>query len=94
MNRSKGKTGSQATPAMAQYLAAKQRYPEALLLFRMGDFYELFYEDAKEASRALGISLTSRSKGSDPIPMAGVPVRALDTYLARLVAAGYKVAIC
>ncbi len=86
--------GAASTPAMAQYQAAKQKYPEALVLFRMGDFYELFFEDAKEASKTLGIALTSRSKGADPIPMAGVPVRAFDTYLARLVKAGHKVAIC
>ncbi|MHC5064791.1 MAG: DNA mismatch repair protein MutS [Planctomycetota bacterium] len=86
--------GNSSTPAMAQYQAAKQKHPEALLLFRMGDFYELFFEDAKEASKVLGIALTSRSKGADPIPMAGVPVRAFDTYLSRLVKAGYKVAIC
>jgi DNA mismatch repair protein MutS len=80
---------------MAQFVAAKKAQPDALLFFRMGDFYELFFDDAKEASKALGITLTSRNKGSDnPIPMAGVPVRALDTYLKRLVKAGYKVAIC
>ncbi len=82
------------TPAMAQYLANKQRHPDALLFFRMGDFYELFYEDAKTAAKALGITLTSRSKGDGAIPMAGVPVRALDGYLRRLVQAGHRVAIC
>jgi DNA mismatch repair protein MutS len=83
-----------ATPAMAQYLAAKKQHPDALLCFRMGDFYELFFEDAKTASRTLGITLTSRSKGEDAVPMAGVPVRALDGYLRRLVQAGHRVAIC
>ena len=87
-------TEEKATPAMAQYLAAKQQNPDALLFFRMGDFYELFYEDAKEASRALGLTLTSRSKGDGAIPMAGVPVRAVDGYLKRLVQKGYRVAIC
>jgi len=79
---------------MAQFMAAKAQYPDALLFFRMGDFYELFYDDAKTASRDLGIALTSRSKGDNPIPMAGVPVRALETYLKRLVQSGHKVAIC
>ena len=79
---------------MAQYMAAKNQHPDAMLFFRMGDFYELFFEDAKEASRTLGIALTSRSKGDKAIPMAGVPVRAVDTYLERLVRGGYKVAIC
>ncbi len=79
---------------MAQYLAAKERHPDALLFFRMGDFYELFFEDARIASEALDITLTARSKGDDKIPMAGIPVRALDNYLKRLVDGGFKVAIC
>ena len=80
---------------MAQYMAAKKQCPDALVFFRMGDFYELFYEDAKQASKALSLTLTSRNKsGENPIPMAGVPVRAAETYLARLVKAGFKVAIC
>ena len=79
---------------MAQYLAAKDRHPDALLFFRMGDFYELFFEDARTASEALDITLTARSKGDDKIPMAGIPVRALDNYLKRLVDGGFKVAIC
>jgi DNA mismatch repair protein MutS len=83
-----------ATPFMAQYLTAKAGQPDAILFFRMGDFYELFYEDAKTAAKALGITLTSRSKGDGAIPMAGVPVRALDGYLRRLVQAGHRVAIC
>ncbi len=89
MSKAKG-----TSPAMAQYLAAKEQHPDAMLFFRMGDFYELFYDDAKEASKALGITLTARNKGDNPIPMAGVPVRAVDGYLQRLVAGGYKVAIC
>jgi DNA mismatch repair protein MutS len=82
------------TPAMAQYRAAKQQHPDALLFFRMGDFYEMFFDDAVIASRALGITLTSRSKGEDAVPMAGVPVRAVDNYLKRLVEGGFKVAVC
>ena len=88
------KVAGSTTPAMAQYQAAKQQHPEALLFFRMGDFYELFFDDAKQASRALGITLTARSKGESAIPMAGVPVRSLDTYLKRLVEGGFKVAVC
>ncbi len=82
------------TPAMRQYLEQKERVGDAILLFRMGDFYETFYEDAKTISRVLGLTLTSRNKSSDdPIPLAGVPFHAVDTYVARLVRAGYKVAI-
>jgi DNA mismatch repair protein MutS len=83
-----------STPAMAQYLAAKKKHPDALLFFRMGDFYELFFDDAKTASKELGITLTSRSKGESAVPMAGVPFRAVDGYLKRLVQKGHRVAIC
>ncbi|MBL9076867.1 MAG: DNA mismatch repair protein MutS [Planctomycetes bacterium] len=86
--------GSDLSPAMAQYMAQKQRHPDALLFFRMGDFYELFFDDAKLAAKALGITLTSRNKGENAIPMAGVPVRAVDGYLRRLVQMGHRVAIC
>ncbi|MEO2163515.1 MAG: DNA mismatch repair protein MutS, partial [bacterium] len=79
---------------MDQFQRAKREQPDALLFFRMGDFYELFGEDAKVAARELGIALTSRAKGADALPMAGVPVKAMDGYLMRLVAKGYKVAIC
>ncbi len=80
---------------MAQYLELKAQHSDALLLFRMGDFYETFYEDARIAARVLGLTLTSREKqGGDPIPLAGVPHHALDHYLAKLVAAGHVVAIC
>jgi len=80
---------------MEQFQRAKRDAPGALLFFRMGDFYELFHDDAVIASRELGLTLTSRSKGSaQPIPMAGVPVRAVDGYLVRLVKKGHKVAIC
>lgn len=83
------------TPMMIQYLKLKEEYSDCLLLFRLGDFYELFLEDAKIGSKILGITLTARSRGKDGrIPMAGVPFHALDNYLAKLVKAGYKVAIC
>ncbi len=79
---------------MRQYAEAKQACPDALLLFRMGDFYELFHDDAKEAHRLLGITLTSREKGADAIPMAGFPHHQLDGYLAKLIRAGRRVAVC
>ncbi len=82
------------TPAMRQYRSFKEQYPDYVLLFRMGDFYELFYDDAKLASRELGLALTSRSKGPSAIPLAGIPYHALDNYLRRLVSAGHRVAIC
>src|ERR1019366_361950 len=83
------------TPVMRQYLAAKASYPDALLLFRMGDFYELFFEDAVTAARALDLTLTARNKGSDDeIPMAGVPHHAASGYVQRLLEQGFKVAIC
>ncbi len=85
------------TPAMEQYLRFKSEYPDAIMLFRMGDFYETFYDDAKEVSRLLGLTLTSRNNGrsaSEGVPMAGVPHHALDTYLARLIRLGKRVAIC
>ncbi|WP_447729981.1 DNA mismatch repair protein MutS [Pseudoxanthomonas suwonensis] len=83
------------TPLMKQYFAAKAEYPDLLLFFRMGDFYELFYDDARKAARLLDITLTQRgSSGGAPIPMAGVPVHAYEGYLARLVALGESVAIC
>lgn len=80
---------------MAQYLSIKKDYPDAILFFRMGDFYETFYEDAQIASKVLGIALTSRAREGDKrIPLAGVPYHSAETYIARLVKAGYKVAIC
>jgi len=79
---------------MRQYRSFKDQYPDYILLFRMGDFYEMFYEDARLASRVLGLALTSRSKGPTAVPLAGIPYHALDGYLARLVRAGYRVAIC
>ena len=84
------------TPAMKQYHDAKRQYRDAILFFRMGDFYEMFYEDALTAARALEITLTSRSKdgAGNAIPMCGVPFHAVDGYIAKLLAAGLKVAIC
>ena len=83
------------TPLMQQYYAAKAKYPDALLLFRMGDFYETFSEDAKTASRILGITLTKRSNGAaGNVELAGFPYHAIDTYLPKLVRAGQRVAIC
>jgi DNA mismatch repair protein MutS len=87
--------GVQVTPFMAQYLAAKADYPEALLFFRMGDFYELFFEDAEKASIALAITLTRRGQHQgDPIPMAGVPWHQADGYIAKAIRAGFTVAVC
>ena len=87
--------GAAATPVMAQYHEIKRAHPGVLLFFRMGDFYELFFDDAVAAAPALDIALTKRGKhdGVD-IPMCGVPVHAGDGYLARLIRAGFKVAIC
>ena len=82
------------TPMMEQFWRAKKEQPDALLFFRMGDFYELFHDDAKLAAKELGITLTARSKGDDAIAMAGVPVKAAEGYLIRLVQRGHKVAIC
>jgi DNA mismatch repair protein MutS len=83
------------TPFMRQYLAAKAEHPDVLLFFRMGDFYELFYDDARKAARLLDITLTQRGQSAGaPIPMAGVPYHAAENYLARLVKLGESVAIC
>jgi DNA mismatch repair protein MutS len=83
------------TPLMQQYQTIKTRYPHALLLFRLGDFYELFYEDAILAARELQITLTSRNREKgQPIPMCGVPYHSADGYIARLIRSGFKVAIC
>ena len=80
---------------MRQYHSIKQRYPQALVLFRLGDFYELFYEDAIAASRELQITLTSRNRErGEPVPMCGVPYHAAEGYIARLLRAGYKIAVC
>ncbi|MBW2988046.1 DNA mismatch repair protein MutS [Candidatus Woesearchaeota archaeon] len=81
------------TPAMRQYKALKRKYPDCLLLFRMGDFYETFYEDAVLASKVLGITLTSRGKGEKRAPLAGIPYKASNTYIQKLINQGLKVAI-
>ncbi len=84
-----------ATPVMAQYFEAKSRQPDALVFFRMGDFYELFFDDAIKAAAALGIAQTHRgTHNGQPIPMAGVPVHAAEAYLAKLIRSGFKVAVC
>jgi len=86
---------SNHTPMMRQFLTIKRDYPTTLLFYRMGDFYELFFEDAKEGARLLDITLTQRgSSDGNPIPMAGIPYHSADGYLARLVKAGQSVAIC
>src|SRR5262245_46125511 len=82
------------TPMMQQYRDAKAAAGDALLLFRMGDFYELFFDDAKTAARELGLSLTSRDKGENPVPMAGFPHHQLESYLAKIIAKGFRAAVC
>ena len=84
------------TPAMRQYLDAKRQYRDAIVFFRMGDFYEMFYEDALVASRALDLTLTSRSKdaGGNGIPMCGLPYHAADAYIAKMVKKGFRIAVC
>lgn len=83
------------TPSRKQYLEMKTQHPEEILLFRMGDFYECFDEDAQTVARELDLVLTSRPNGKGPrIPMAGVPHHAAENYIARLVAKGFKVALC
>src|SRR5688500_19373847 len=83
------------TPLMRQFFTAKAEHPDVLMFFRMGDFYELFFDDARKAARLLDITLTQRGNSAgQPIPMAGVPVHAYEGYLARLVALGESVAIC
>ncbi len=91
-----GAKSGRHTPVMLQYFRAKEQYPDSLLFFRMGDFYEFFYEDAVEASRLLDLTLTSRSKSpaDEPIPMAGVPHHAATGYIGRLLELGKRVAIC
>lgn len=83
------------TPLMQQYREIKSHHQNAILFFRMGDFYEMFYEDAEIASRALGLTLTSRNNGgAAEVPLAGIPVKAANEYLRRLVGQGFRVAIC
>lgn len=89
------KNSSQLTPLMAQYFKIKQAHPDTILLFRVGDFFETFEEDAKTASKVLGITLTKRSNGAaEDTPLAGFPHHAIDSYLPKLVRAGYRVAVC
>ncbi len=87
---------AQATPMLAHYLEVKRQHPDCLVFYRMGDFYELFFEDAAAGAKALNLTLTSRGEtvGGRPVPMAGVPVHAVESYLARLIRAGFKVAVC
>src|SRR5437868_12839665 len=83
------------TPMMTQYLRIKAEHPDGLLFYRMGDFYEMFYDDAQRAARLLDITLTARGQSNGaPIPMAGIPFHAVDQYLAKLVKVGETVAIC
>ncbi|HKJ52897.1 MAG TPA: DNA mismatch repair protein MutS, partial [Gammaproteobacteria bacterium] len=94
MNQTDTRTTSH-TPMMQQYLRLKADYPDTLLFYRMGDFYELFYEDARKAAGLLDITLTRRGQsGGEPIAMCGVPYHAVDSYLGKLVRAGEAVAIC
>ena len=88
-------SNAKITPMLQQYLSIKEKYADAILFYRMGDFYEMFFEDALTASKILEITLTSRNKNdAAPVPMCGVPYRAAQTYMARLLENGYKVAIC
>ncbi|MCL2178004.1 MAG: DNA mismatch repair protein MutS [Proteobacteria bacterium] len=87
-------TASNATPMMKQYIELKSQHPDAILFFRLGDFYEMFFDDALKAADILQITLTSRSKGPDKVPMAGIPFHAARRYIAKLIEAGLKVAIC
>lgn len=84
-----------ATPMMRQYLEIKAKYPTTLVLYRLGDFYELFYEDAKKIAKLLDLTLTRRGTNNGvPIPMAGVPFHAVDNYIARLIKMGESCVIC
>lgn len=83
------------TPMFEQYLRIKAEHPDALLFYRMGDFYELFFDDARTAARELRIALTSRSRDAEnPVPMCGVPWHAVESYVAQLIGKGYQIAIC
>lgn len=84
-----------STPLMKQYKEIKEKYQEYILFFRLGDFYEMFFDDAKIASKILGLTLTSRNKEKDiEVPLAGIPYHSSRAYIAKLVSSGYKVAIC
>ena len=83
------------TPFMEQYCRIKEQYQEYILLFRMGDFYEMFYDDAKEVSRELELVLTGKDCGEEQrAPMCGIPYHSVDGYISRLVKKGYKIAVC
>ncbi|MDP3733998.1 MAG: hypothetical protein Q8R37_02110, partial [Nanoarchaeota archaeon] len=86
-------SSAQLTPGMQQYQDVKRQHPDCVIMLRMGDFYEMFYEDAITASRELEITLTARGKGEKRAPLAGIPYHALDPYLGKLIKRGYKVAI-
>ena len=88
---------AEMTPMMRQYLEMKEKHPDSILFFRLGDFYEMFNEDAKLASKELDLTLTTRDRSKpeeERTPMCGVPYHSCDSYIARLIAKGYKVAIC
>ena len=88
-------TPQKVTPMLQQYLSIKEKYPDAILMYRMGDFFEMFFEDAETAAGVLDIALTSRNKKDEnPIPMCGVPHRAVSGYIARLIEKGFRVAVC
>lgn len=87
-------TTIKSTPMMRQYQEAKKACPEAILLFRMGDFYEMFYDDARIGARALNLALTSREKGENAMPMAGFPHHQVEAYVGKLISLGYRVAVC
>ena len=83
------------SPMMKEYLQTKEQYKDCILLYRLGDFYEMFFEDAQTASKVLDLTLTGRACGlEERAPMCGVPYHAVDMYIGKLIAAGYKVAIC
>src|SRR5436309_11818597 len=83
------------TPMLRQYRAIKAQHPDAILMFRLGDFYEMFYEDALVASKALSLTLTARGRGTaNEAPMCGVPFHAAEGYIARLIRQGHRVAVC
>ena len=86
---------SSETPMMKQYNSIKKEHPDSILMFRLGDFYEMFFEDAKVASGILGIALTSRNKSKEnPVPLCGVPFHSVEPYISKLLENGKKVAIC
>ncbi|MDO4628900.1 MAG: DNA mismatch repair protein MutS [Planctomycetia bacterium] len=94
MAKSDENTTVKCTPMMKQYNEAKKSFPDAILLFRMGDFYEMFYDDARTGARVLNLALTSREKGENAMPMAGFPHQQLEAYVGKLIYSGYRVAVC